>query len=239
MTLLILQLEPGATPPAGDTPVEPLALTFDQRKRSRLRLKLADGRDLAWALTSRQVLRPGDILSAAGGAWFEVRAAVESLLRISASSSQLLMRAAYHLGNRHVTVEVGGDYLAIGPDPVLRDMLLQLGVQVEDIEAVFLPETGAYGGGHKHGHDETFASDHALSQHLYVLRDPARAGDMPVIEPDHSHDHPHTHSHSHSHSHDHSHGRPPRLPQAVGHAIDDLHGQTTSSGQRLLDDHLD
>jgi urease accessory protein len=236
MTLMMLQLEPDAPSGKDGSNVEPLALSFEQRKRSRFRMPLADGRELAWALTAGQVLRPGDFLSAACGAWFEVRASVEKLLRIGACSPQTLARAAYHLGNRHVTVEVGADYLAIEPDPVLRDMLIQLGVQVEEVDAVFLPETGAYGGGHKHGHDETFASDHALSQHLYVLRDPAGASASPVIEPDHSHDHPHAHAHDPAHGHSH----PPRFPVAVGTHIDELHGQATrETGQRPVDDHLD
>jgi len=236
MTLMMLQLEPD-TPGGKDAlQVEPLALSFDQRKRSRYRMQLADGHELAWALIAGQVLRPGDLLGAACGAWFEVRAAVERLLHIRAGSPQALARAAYHLGNRHVTIEVGADYLAIEPDPVLRSMLIQLGVQVEEVDAVYLPETGAYGGGHKHGHDETFASDHALSQHLYVLRDPAGASASPVIAPEHSHTHAHPHAHDPARGHSH----PPRLPAAVGTHIEELHGQATGeTGLRPLDDHLD
>ncbi len=236
MTLLMLQLESASIAPAAGRHAEPLALSFDQRKRSRLRMTLADGREIAWALAAGQVLRPGDCLRAARGACFEVSAVAEMLLRITASTPQALTRAAYHLGNRHVAVEVGAQHLAIERDPVLRDMLSQLGVQVEEVETAFLPETGAYGGGHKHGHDETFAADHALSQQLYVLRGPTHAGGSPLIEPHHSHEHPHSHSNDHSHGH-----RLQRLqPTAVGHVVDDRHGHAAAMpGQRALDDDLE
>ena len=78
-----------------------------------------------------------------------------------------LTRAAYHLGNRHTPVEVGADYLKLEADPVLEDMLRRLGAQVEHASQPFQPETGAYGGGHKHGHDETFTEDYALAQKVF------------------------------------------------------------------------
>ena len=149
------------------TPAEPLALTFDIRKRSRQRLELPDGRVLAIILTPGTVLRPGDRLDADTGTRFEVHAADEAVIHITADTPIALTRAAYHLGNRHIAVEVGDGYLAIEPDPVLDDMLRQLGVHTEHRHAPFQPETGAYGGGHKHGHDVTFDDDYALAQRAF------------------------------------------------------------------------
>lgn len=148
-------------------PAEPLALSFDIRKRSRQRLELPDGRILAIALAPGTVLRPGDRLDTHDGIRFTIRAADEPVLHITADSTHALMRAAYHLGNRHIPVEVGDGYLAIEPDPVLDAMLQQLGVATHHRNAPFAPETGAYGGGHRHGHDATFAEDHALAQRAF------------------------------------------------------------------------
>jgi urease accessory protein len=114
-----------------------------------------------------------------------------------------LTRAAYHLGNRHTPVEVGADYLKLEYDPVLADMLKRIGATVDRVSMPFQPESGAYGGGHKHGHDETFAEDYALAQQVF--------GEHHGHEDAHSHDHEHGHSHashghSHEHAHDHAHG---------------------------------
>ncbi len=83
-----------------------------------------------------------------------------------------LTRAAYHLGNRHVPVEIGDGYLRIAADHVLGDMLLGLGAKVRELEAPFEPESGAYGGGHGH-HDE---AGHGGKIHQYA-------------EPGHEHEH--------------------------------------------------
>lgn len=149
----------------------PLALVFDDRKRSRHRMTLPGGVELAWALMPGTMLRPGDRLEVDDVTTFVVSAAAEPLLRITAATPRALTRAAYHLGNRHIPVEVGEGYLAITPDPVLHDMLHQLGVQVMALDAPFQPETGAYGGGHKHGHDATFNADYALAQAVFHRHD--------------------------------------------------------------------
>jgi urease accessory protein len=65
------------------------------------------------------------------------------------------------------------DALLIEPDPVLRDMLQRLGMRVDEAQLPFTPESGAYGGGHRHGHDATFADDHALAQAVFVRHAPA------------------------------------------------------------------
>ncbi len=158
-----------------------LELTAAQRRRCRQRIEV-DGRELAIALVPGTTLEPGDQLLAEDGTRFEVCAAAEAVLRITSPDPNTLARAAYHLGNRHVAVEIGEGYLAIEPDAVLHDMLDHLGVWCDLAQFPFQPETGAYGGGHKHGHDQTFADDHRLAQTLFAHHD-------------HSHPHPHPHPH--------------------------------------------
>ncbi|MDT6961072.1 urease accessory protein UreE [Cupriavidus sp. SZY C1] len=160
-----------------------LVLPFGDRSKSRLRAVLDNGTEAALFLPRGTVLRGGDLLVAEDGTFVEVQAAAESVLEVSATDPQALMRAAYHLGNRHTPVEVGRDYLRLEYDPVLADMLARLGVQASRANAPFEPEAGAYGGGHKHGHDATFAEDYATAQ--------------AVFHEHHGHDHGHGHSHGH------------------------------------------
>lgn len=175
--MLIRTLIPAIACLVDPVPAAPLALTSAQRRRGRQRLILADCQELAIALPPGSAMYPGDQLLADDGTRFLVCAAPEAVLRIECADPTTLLRAAYHLGNRHVAVEVGDGYLAIEPDPVLREMLDLIGVQIEAVEAPFQPESGAYGGGHKHGHDATFAEDSRLAQSLFAehaQRDPAR-----------------------------------------------------------------
>ncbi len=170
--MLIRTLLPAIACLVDPAPAQPLALTSAQRRRSRQRLQLADDHELAIALPPGSAMYPGDQLLADDGTRFAVCAAPESVLRIECSDATTLLRAAYHLGNRHVAVEVGDGYLAIEPDPVLRDMLGLIGVRSVEVQAPFQPESGAYGGGHKHGHDATFADDYGLAQALFTHHDP-------------------------------------------------------------------
>jgi len=161
-------------------------LAYSSRRRSRQRIKLDNGEVVGLILERGTVLRHGDILVADDGKFIVVHAAIESVVRVSAQHAPQLTRAAYHLGNRHILVEIGPDYLQLEYDPVLVDMLSQLGsITINKVEAPFEPDAGAYGGGHKHGHDETFAEDYALAQSAYA----ARGG--PNDEHPHKHEHPH------------------------------------------------
>ncbi|CAN0618994.1 Urease accessory protein UreE [Burkholderia multivorans] len=167
-----------------------LTLTYDARRRSRLAATLDSGEEVALVLPRGTVLADGDVLVADDGALVRVVAAAETVLRVRAPDPLTFTRAAYHLGNRHTPVEIGDGYLKLEADPVLADMLRRLGAQVETVDAPFQPEAGAYGGGHRHGHDATFAEDYALAQQVF----------------DEHHGDSHSHSHSHSHDHDHRHG---------------------------------
>lgn len=127
-----------------------LELPFEQRQKSRLRTTLASGEEVGLLLPRGEVLRGGDLVTASDGRIVEVIAQPEPLLHVECATPEALARAAYHLGNRHVAVEVGAGYLRLAADPVLREMLAGLGASVREIVAPFEPEAGAYGGGHRH-----------------------------------------------------------------------------------------
>jgi urease accessory protein len=124
-----------------------LRLPFDARSRSRLRARLDDGREVAVVLPRGTVLRHGTVI-AGGELRVRVEAADEDVLEVRAGSGLDLLRAAYHLGNRHVPVQVLADRLVLGYDPVLADMLVGLGATLRRTWAPFEPEGGAYGHGH-------------------------------------------------------------------------------------------
>lgn len=138
-----------------------LTLPFDLRQRSRLRASLDDGREVGLFLPRGSVLRGGDRLCAADGTVVEVRAADESVSTVRAPA-QALLHAAYHLGNRHVPLQIGEGWLRYGHDHVLDEMVRGLGLEVRCERAPFEPEGGAYGHhGHAHGHDGGHGHDHA------------------------------------------------------------------------------
>ena len=132
-----------------------LTLPFADRRRSRLRTRLDDGREVALVLPHGSVLRDGDRLRAGeGGAVISVRAAEETLSWATTGDPLLLARAAYHLGNRHVPVQLGEGTLAYQHDHVLDGMIHELGLHLQLRQAPFEPEAGGYrkGGGHGHAH---------------------------------------------------------------------------------------
>jgi urease accessory protein len=137
---------------------ERLVLPFELRQKSRLRTRLASGEEAALFLERGAVLRGGDRLLAADGRVIEVVAAPERLLVVHAKDRRELARAAYHLGNRHIPVEVGADILKLEYDHVLQEMLNGLGVETTEASGPFEPEAGAYGGGHRHHGDDDNAS---------------------------------------------------------------------------------
>jgi urease accessory protein len=145
-----------------------LILPFDLRRKSRLRAALTNGTEAALFLPRGSVLRDGDLLEAEDGTLIRVESAAENILRVTGETPYALMRAAYHLGNRHTPVELGVNFLKLEADPVLQEMLVQLGVTVREETAPFQPEGGAYGGGHRHGHDETFAEDYMLANQVFT-----------------------------------------------------------------------
>ncbi len=156
-------------------------LDWDIRQKSRFDATLSDGRQLAVFLPRGSLVRGGDVLVTADGELVRVIAAAQPVLRITACPDHPvaeqafdLMRAAYHLGNRHVPIELRPDHLKIEPDHVLADMLRAMHLTVAEASEGFEPEGGAYGGHGGHG---------------------AHGG--------HRHEHGHGHDHQHDHSHGH------------------------------------
>jgi urease accessory protein len=158
----MLQLREIVLTPDGAAPTTTATLTLDDRRRSRLRFLLDDGREAALFLPRGSALRDGDRLRAAGGEIVLVRAAPESLSVARAGDPHLLLRGAYHLGNRHVPVQIGDGWLAYEHDHVLDDMVRGLGLAVEARRAPFEPEAGAFRheGGHSHHHGHSHDHDH-------------------------------------------------------------------------------
>lgn len=148
--------------PAGSVAGDRLVLAFDTRCKSRLRARLASGEECGLFLPRGTVMRGGDKLLATDGRIAEVVAAVEPLMEAASGDSLQLARAAYHLGNRHVAVQILDGKLRIARDHVLGEMLRGLGLPVVEIEAAFEPESGAYGAhggnGHSAGGEGEFAN---------------------------------------------------------------------------------
>src|SRR5258706_6785614 len=124
-----------------------LKLPFESRQKSRLKTKPVSGEEVGLILPRGEILRGGDLVTASDGRVIEIVAQDEKLLHVETKE---LAKAAYHLGNRHVPVEVGEGYLRIAQDHVLEEMLKQLGAKVTQVEAPFEPEAGAYAAGHQH-----------------------------------------------------------------------------------------
>jgi urease accessory protein len=144
-----------------------LVLPFELRRKSRQVVRLETGEELGLLLPPGTVLQTGDVVESDDGSRFRIEAAKEELMSVTASDPFLILRAAYHLGNRHTAVQIEANRLLLAFDPVLREMLVGLGATVTVTCEPFTPEPGAYGGGHKHGHDETLAEDQALAHRLF------------------------------------------------------------------------
>lgn len=130
-----------------------LTLPFELRRKSRLLTRLDSGEPARLLLPRGVTLRQGDLLQTRCGRVVRVQAAQEIVSTAVAPQPLLLLRAAYHLGNRHVPLEIAPDRLRYPHDPVLDAMLEQLGLSVTVEQAPFEPESGAYGGQHyQHAH---------------------------------------------------------------------------------------
>jgi urease accessory protein len=133
-------------------------LDWDVRQKSRFDATDSAGRTLGVFLPRGSVVRGGDVLVAEDGSLIRVIAAPQAVLRVTACAEHGgpadLPRAAYHLGNRHVQLEVKPNHLQLEPDPVLADMLRAMHLIVREVQAPFEPEGGAYAAAHaQHGHD--------------------------------------------------------------------------------------
>ncbi len=148
-----------------------ITLDWDTRQKSRFDATDSQGRALGVFLPRGAVVRGGDVLVAEDGSLVRVEAAPQAVLRITACAEHGspfdLTRAAYHLGNRHVPIELQPDHLKIEPDHVLADMLRAMHMTVVEVSESFEPENGAYGAhsGHAHGHSHEHGHAHAGLAH--------------------------------------------------------------------------
>jgi urease accessory protein len=165
-----------------------LTLDWDTRQKSRFDATDSQGRALGVFLPRGAVVRGGDVLVAEDGSLVRVQAAPQDVLRITACTEHGspfdLTRAAYHLGNRHVTIELQPDHLKIEPDHVLADMLRAMHMTVVAVSEPFEPENGAYGdhGASSHGHGHSHEHGHADHSH-------AAQAEPHVHGPDCQHEH--------------------------------------------------
>lgn len=144
------------------TAVDRVLIDYDDRHRRRILLRTEAGGELLLDLPQAVRLRHGDGLALENGAVVQVCARPEKLLEIHAHEEGELVRIAWHLGNRHLPVQLLDDRIRIRADHVIQEMVEGLGGHVDEIEAPFDPEAGAYAGGHHHHHhDHEDESHHA------------------------------------------------------------------------------
>lgn len=182
-----------------------VCLDWDTRQKSRFEATDSQGRTLGVFLPRGSVVRGGDVLVAEDGSLVRVEAAAQPVMVVRPcphhGSPFDLTRAAYHLGNRHVQIELQPDHLKIEPDHVLAEMLQRMHLNVTQEQASFEPEAGAYAGGHGHGHEHGHAA-HAPEPAVATSR---RAVNIPVTAQTTGHVHGPGCGHDHGHGHGHSH----------------------------------
>lgn len=176
-------------------------LDWDVRQKSRFDATDSTGRQLGVFLPRGTVVRGGDVLVAEDGSLVCVQAARQAVLLITPcqehGSAFDLVRAAYHLGNRHVQIELQPDHLKIEPDHVLADMLRAMHLTVTEESSAFEPEGGAYAsGGHDHGHAHGHSHEHSHEQPLAA---PARGKPIGIAVKSESK--PHVHGPGCGHDH--------------------------------------
>ena len=173
------------------TPADTVVLDYDDRHRRRITMEGVGGLSFLLDLPEAIALRSGDAIRLADGRLVEVVGAPEPLAEIRAENAEHLLRLAWHLGNRHLPVQITQGKLRIRRDHVIEAMVEGLGGKVRPIEAAFDPEGGAYlqasHAHHDHGHHH-----HGHGHHHHGHK--------------HDHGHTHAHAHAHDHAHDHAHG---------------------------------
>jgi len=140
-----------------------LILPFELRQKSRLKAELTDGTEVGLLLPRGHLLRGGDCLRAEDGSVVRIDAAKEDVSTVHNDDARMLARVSYHLGNRHVALQVGDGWVRYQHDHVLDDMVRGLGMTVSFESAPFEPEGGAYGGhSHaRHEHDDEHGHEHS------------------------------------------------------------------------------
>ena len=170
-----------------------IALDWDTRQKSRFEAVDSAGRHIGVFLPRGRIVRGGDVLVAEDGSLIAIDALAQPILVVTAApagapgeAALAIAKAAYHLGNRHVPLEVRADRLVLEPDHVLAALLARMGLRVESTRGPFEPEAGAY---------DTARPAHDGAGHAH----------------EHGHEHKHGHEHEHEDGHQHAHPRAPAL----------------------------
>ncbi|MBU3738279.1 MAG: urease accessory protein UreE [Rhodoferax sp.] len=182
-------------------------LDWDVRQKSRFEATDSTGRSLGVFLPRGTVVRGGDVLVAEDGSLIRVLAAPQAVLKITHCREHGtpfdLIRAAYHLGNRHVPIELRPEHLKIEPDHVLADMLRAMHLIVNAVDEAFEPEGGAYAaGGHHHGHADGHGHGQGHTRAHAATSTPG-GGDETLHAEAHVHGPDCGHGHGHDHHHPH------------------------------------
>ena len=193
-----------------------LALDWELRQKSRFEATDSAGRQLRAFLPRGTVVRGGDVLVADDGSLVRTEAAPQPVLVVRHCTDHGvpsdLLRAAYHLGNRHVPVELKPDHLKLEPDHVLAALLRRMHLIVTEERLAFEPESGAYepgqGAGHGHSHDHGHDQGHDHG-HAHEHGDGHAHDHDHDHDPGHSHGSPHDRGHDHGHDHEHGHDHGP------------------------------
>jgi urease accessory protein len=153
---------------SGGEIVDRVVLDHGDRHRRRVAMRGLGGLGFLLDLPESTVLDDGDALILEDGRLVWVEAAPERLLEIRAPDDHALKRLIWHIGNRHIPAEIGGEAVWIAYDHVLAEMVRGLGGSAEIVQRPFRPEGGAYAGGHghAHGHDH-HAHDHGSGDHRH------------------------------------------------------------------------
>ncbi len=150
---------------SGAAPVDSITLDETDRHRRRLAMHSDNGIAFLLELGTATLLREGDILRLSDGRGIKVLAQPEALYRVYGRDSNHLLHLTWHVGNRHLATQIVGDHILIRRDPVIRNMLEELGARVEDVEAGFNPVGGAYDGEQESTHHHSHAPGHEHEHH--------------------------------------------------------------------------
>ena len=134
-----------------------LSLNYEQRQKSRGKAVADNGEEVAWFLPRANILADGECIAAKDGTLVKITAADETLSEVVCNDALLLTKAAYHLGNRHVPLQISDACLSYQHDHVLDTLIEGLGLKVQCVQKPFHPESGAY---HSHGHNHSHSHDH-------------------------------------------------------------------------------
>lgn len=194
-------------------PADTVVLDYEERHRRRVAMTGVRGTEFLLDLPEAVHIKGGDALVLEDGRLIEVVAAPEALAEIRTPDPRLMVRLAYHLGNRHAPAEILAKAIRIRRDHVLEDMVKALGAKVIHIESPFEPDGGAYEApetkhaphGHHHKHDH-HGHDHHGHDHAHHHGEACTDDHCEVHGHNHGHNHDHDHDHKHDHGHKYDHG---------------------------------